>query len=344
MPVTHDYSLAAAAATEFSFGGNGTILKFDSDFSGHPCQAAMFACDALGVPYTVLITDGNGVEHSYTVTGNNSPQDWNAIGPSVSGKVRSMQISHASEDSKELFKAVLECFSGDCTFAELLEYCGAILGPLTKEQITELFVLEGDNAFKELLSCFDVSLEEFVACLPEQEMPAPSEAIPIPDNEVDTAIRTGFAGTSVDYARADHNHPIRRQANPGNPVLTALGNSTAFEQGPVRFRSDEESVYFEMRPRLDKPAGNGWTRIVVPNIAGFQLPMCYKQGTYRNVGNPQPDNSTSGTGITGGALPEQPFMGGEGTFWSLTRQMYFGFRAEEDARYYPNFIAHYIRS
>lgn len=44
--------------------------------------------------------------------------------------------------------------------------------------------------------------------------PSAATSIPIADNETDADIRTGQLGTSDDYARADHNHPIRRQSNP----------------------------------------------------------------------------------------------------------------------------------
>ena len=75
-------------------------------------------------------------------------------------------------------------------------------------------------------------------------MPLASTDVPIADNEVDAAIRTGQVGTSVDYVRADHNHPIRRQQNPGDPVLT--GTNLTINNGPTildRWSTEETYEY-----------------------------------------------------------------------------------------------------
>ena len=151
--------------------------------------------------------------------------------------------------------------------------------------------------------------------------PAPSTQIPVADNEVDTAIRTGLVGTSSDYALADHNHPIRRQAVV-SPVLTLGGTGGTLSQSIILDRwSDEETVGVEWRALVVQTAGIGWTYLNVPSLAGFQQPKI-TVGTYRNQSvTPQLDDGDG----AGGAAPQGPFMGAEAHHWSSTRRVYLGY-------------------
>jgi len=123
-------------------------------------------------------------------------------------------------------------------------------------------------------------------------IPLPSTVIPIADNEVDTAIRTGIVGTSLQYARADHNHPIRRQAIPAQPVVTVGGTGFVLVgttlNGTV---SDEESVTFFMTIQVTQTVSNAWNFFSIPNIAGFQRAEVTPTASYRYTGNPLNDTT-----------------------------------------------------
>lgn len=170
-------------------------------------------------------------------------------------------------------------------------------------------------------------------------VPAASSLIPIADNEVDTAIRTGQIGTSTDYARADHNHPIRRQANPGDPVITIVGTGTLAASLITDRWSDEESYSWAFRAQVEATAANGWVYLVIPAIGGFQQPQIHIVGTYRQVGNPNADDGAQG------AMPDAPYMGQEAHHWSSTRRVFVGQNNSKvaAARYYVEFILKYIR-
>ena len=179
-------------------------------------------------------------------------------------------------------------------------------------------------------------------------IPVPSNLIPIADDEADAAIRTGIAGTSLDYARADHNHPIRRQGNPGDPVLTLTVSGTAgatLGQVVILDReSDEESYAYKFRALINHVAGNGWDLLNIPTIAGFQQPEIYAIGTYRSQTlTPQIDNNTPGnlSAVLQGAAPVGPYMGKEAHEWSSTRRIYHGFYRREVA--YSSYTEFWVR-
>jgi len=189
------------------------------------------------------------------------------------------------------------------------------------------------------MSCCETEIKDLQDAVVKliDDLPGPCALTPLSDNELDTAIRTGTPGTSSEFARCDHNHPIRRQANPGTPTLTFSGNATFPQTILLDFNSTEEWVSYEWRVRVDFATGNGWRTIVVPNIPGFQRPII-ESDSYRNVGNPEPDAATLG------ARPEQPYMGDEVAHWSSTQRLYFGLRVEEAGRIYVRVRAKFIRN
>ena len=142
--------------------------------------------------------------------------------------------------------------------------------------------------------------------------PKASTVLPVADNEVDTAIRTGIVGTSADFARADHNHPIRRQVAPADPVLTYSGAGTMPQSIVTGRWTDEESVTYAYRSRVDATATTGWNIVTHPNLVGFQRPQITVEGTYRSTGNPQ------------ATMPRAPYMGNEANHWSSTQRVYIG--------------------
>ena len=163
-----------------------------------------------------------------------------------------------------------------------------------------------------------------------------SNLTPIADNEVDTSIRTGTPGTSAEVSRSDHNHPIRRQTLIAHPTLTYFlsAGSTAPQTSNLDRWSDEESLIFEYRVRIDASASTGWNGITVPVLAGFQQPIIQVTSTYRNTGNPQ------------ASMPRAPFMGGEANHWSSTRRVYVGPYNQKTGtgRYYVTLQVKYIRN
>lgn len=175
----------------------------------------------------------------------------------------------------------------------------------------------------------------------DHDDPEPSTVLPIADNEVDTSIRTGIIGASLDYARADHNHPIRRQANPGAPNLTTGGNFTIIQALTTqRFWSDEETVYFGQRYRVQQPAGNGWGWLNMPNIAGFQRPIVQELNGYRiNSTAVQDDDGSFGATARG------PVMDNMLSHWSFTQRLYGSyFRRDNPVDMYVTLVLKYIRN
>ena len=168
----------------------------------------------------------------------------------------------------------------------------------------------------------------------------PATTAPIADNEADAAIRTGQVGTSALYARADHNHPIRRQANPGDPVITVSGSFELQANLILDRWSDEESFSYAFRTLVNQPAGNGWGWINVPNIAGFQRPRITGIGSYRFSSTAVQDDDGSF-----GASPRGPFMAKEAHHWSSTQRIYGAyFRRDNDFRAYIEYVVEYTRT
>ena len=136
----------------------------------------------------------------------------------------------------------------------------------------------------------------------------PANNTPVPDN-LGNNPRSASIGTSLLYARQDHKHQILRQTIPADPALLyGLTNGSTAPQTIVLDRwSDEETVTYAYRVRMDIQAGNGWNYIIVPNLVGFQRPQITIEGTYRNTGNPQRDDGALNT--NDGAMPTAPYMG-----------------------------------
>jgi len=173
------------------------------------------------------------------------------------------------------------------------------------------------------------------------EPPALSTLIPIADNEVDTAIRTGLAGTTGEFSDAGHNHPIRRQENPGDLVLAAGGTFVILNPLILDRGSDEESYWWRFRVQVSQVAGNNWGWVQVPTIAGFQQPIFSEVSGYLN-----PSVVIQGDDGSFGATPRGPWMGYPIHHWSSTNRLYGGmFRREVDiTSLYVNFVARYTRA
>ena len=177
--------------------------------------------------------------------------------------------------------------------------------------------------------------------------PAPSTAVnlattlPVPDNEVDDQIRSGQIGTSLEAARADHNHEIVPQSNPGDIVPT-VGGSMTLVGGPVYLDrwAEEESFEWEIRQRVTLPAGTSWGYLVIPVLAGWSQPKITPIGMYRiNSTSIQQDDGAFG------ASPRGPEMDGSALFhWSSTRRLYYRLlRRDNPVDGYAIFRAQYVR-
>lgn len=205
-------------------------------------------------------------------------------------------------------------------------------GCLIKEEFAKEICEHIDNGDVHL------SKDDIVGLIPAPINPATS--VPLADNEADTAIRSGQVGNSDDYARADHNHPIRRQDNPGDPTLTFTGTGDMTQVLILDRESDEESYAYKFRCRVVTIAGTGWDFITVPAIAGFQQPEIYGIGTYRQSStSPQDDDGVFG------AAPRGPYMGKEAHEWSSTRRVYLSFfRRDNGFITYVEFWVRYTRT
>ncbi len=153
-----------------------------------------------------------------------------------------------------------------------------------------------------------------------------STVTPIPDNEADTAIRTGFAGVTGDVADAGHNHPIVPQEHPAWPGVAVNANATLLQEVVLDGnRSTEEWIEYEVRVRVSVDAGTGWPIITFPSIAGYRQPILTVTNTYRNPSTTFQDDDGSF-----GAAPRGPYMGIEWSHWSSTRSIYGPFRRDND--------------
>lgn len=166
---------------------------------------------------------------------------------------------------------------------------------------------------------------------------------PLADNEADTDIRSGQAGSTGDVSDAGHNHPIRRQANPGDPTVTVSGATSTQQLILDRF-SDEESYSYRFRVLVTQAAGVGWGIITIPTKAGFQQPKISEIGGYRTASNaPQDDDTGNGNGF--GASPRGPYMGENPSHWSSTNRLYMPhYRRDNAFSTYVGFIVTYVRS
>lgn len=177
-------------------------------------------------------------------------------------------------------------------------------------------------------------------------MPPPpaANASPLADNRADTDLRAAVIGTSTDYAREDHKHPIRRQANPGDPVVTFSGNGVMDQAIVIRRWSDEETYYYRFRCRVAIPDGIGWQRLIVPLIGGFQYPRFVNFSQYRYSLNPPQVDENSGNGANG-AMPRGQIMTGEAHNWSGSNQIYIGaYRRDNPFNAYVEFTVAYTRN
>ena len=172
----------------------------------------------------------------------------------------------------------------------------------------------------------------------------PATLAPVADNESDANIRTGLVGTSTKYAREDHNHPIRRQGNPGTPTITGGGSGGSIQQTILLDTwSTEESYSYRFRVLVNMTAGTSWYYIQLPGIGGFQQPKIGAIGTYRSTSNTPQNDSPTGAG-SNGAAPYGPFMGCEAHHWSSTNRIYQGYnRRETNYQIYIEFTVDYFR-
>jgi len=175
---------------------------------------------------------------------------------------------------------------------------------------------------------------------PAIPQPCSTNNVLIADNEADGQIRTGLAGTSDLFARCDHNHPIRRQANPGFQDYSINGPGTLVRDIEYFFWSDEEAVYHMHRLQIEAAAGNGWIWWNVPTIPGFQRPIVNTLTTYRpRNGNPQ-----QAANQALGNMPDGPYMGSEAAIWTNIPRIYLGpFQHPTTALYYVQFVTKNIR-
>lgn len=155
--------------------------------------------------------------------------------------------------------------------------------------------------------------------------------------------RAGNVGTSLLYAREDHQHPIIRIPNPGDITVPITGPATLGSGQVIVRNSEEENYRFGYRANVTTTTANGWVYLTVPNIAGFQRPEIYGLGSYRYSGN----YDTGGTGTAvNSSVPQPAWMAQEINHYLFTQRIYFGRPngKETDARWWVNFYAKYSRA
>lgn len=174
----------------------------------------------------------------------------------------------------------------------------------------------------------------------DHDDPDPATAAPLASQDGCPGLRAANVGTSLDYARADHRHPITRLPNPGDVLPTFAGSAGAvMNLAQILDRwSDEESYAWMWRCRVVTNGANGWDIITVPTLPGFQQPQITLEGTYRQIGNPNADDGVRG------AMPDAPYMGMEAAHWSSTRRIYIAQFNDKPtpATYWVHIRARYI--
>lgn len=191
-----------------------------------------------------------------------------------------------------------------------------------------------------------LSEDDVIALIPAPVLPATAVANLESDNNESEGSwnRAGNVGTSVLYAREDHQHPIVRLPNPGDPVITHTGSGDMTQSLILDRESDEESYAYKFRTRVVQIPGNNWDFLTIPTIAGFQQPEIYGVGTYRTTSNTPQTDDVSGNGNVG-AAPRGPYMGKEAHEWSSTRRIYLGFfRRDNTYTIFVEFWVRYTRS
>lgn len=159
--------------------------------------------------------------------------------------------------------------------------------------------------------------------------------------------RVGDAGTSEEFSRCDHKHPIVRIPNPGDPIIgyTSPSGSTISAQLILDRWSTEEWYAYKYRVQVSNmQPGNNWSFLTIPNIAGFQRPIITGIGNYRNgSGMPQNDDNSGNGGS--GAAPRGPYMGKEWHEWSSTQRLYFGYFRRDNVlgNQFVEFVVKYVR-
>lgn len=133
-------------------------------------------------------------------------------------------------------------------------------------------------------------------------------------------------------------------SNPGDPVVTVAGAGITLVAQLILDREHTQEWYaYKMRVQVTRTAGNGWHRILIPQIAGFQQRMIYGIGSYRNSSSVPQVDEPGGTGGDG-ATPRGPYMGKEWHEWSSTGNLYGGiYRRDNDiGNEYVEFWVKYV--
>ena len=170
--------------------------------------------------------------------------------------------------------------------------------------------------------------------------PQPATLVPLASNDWPNGgnARTGDVGTSPDYARADHRHPIQRLAVPAFPGVTHTlsAASTVNSEAVIRSGSTEETIWYLYRVNHLHGADTGWNNFLVPTIAGYQVSMIRIDGTYRYSGQWQSDPNAS---------VRAPYMGSEAHAYLGSRRVYIGpLRRDNAVRTWTTIHVEYARN
>lgn len=124
----------------------------------------------------------------------------------------------------------------------------------------------------------------------------PASVAPLADGNADT--RVAVIGTSEEYARADHIHPITRIAAPVLPNFAVSAGLTFISQAVYLTYSTEESLHYKVRVQVRPTTTAIWQTIVAPFIAGYQLVEFGFEGFYNGLTTPYPNIAFGWNGNT----------------------------------------------
>lgn len=262
---------------------NGTVLSDNNTNSGERYRIWLGECCAapsivyespLGEDSPFTGGAANSIGDFYTVD-----RGWHLLiveGTDISAfagfNLRLNGVNYAGQTSK--IKPYLRCKKVPCGYVLTANEFECV--PENDCQPKAGLVSNADLDCQEVQSCIDAAYINNLVVHPDNPQPSTVLGDLESDNNESEGSwsRSANIGTSTLYARSDHQHPIVRIPNPGDPVLTYTGNGTMDLVQFLDRESTEEWYAWKVRARIRNiPAGLSWEIIRVPSIAGFQQPM-----------------------------------------------------------------------
>lgn len=323
-------------------GGMGTVVAVEKSTGtqvpggGYPPGAGGPAQGPVPFDHTVSFTIPAGVDPTDVCVVINAfgvfyeePNTWGQDEIDPNPETLIVVTPSACAGALECFEAIFGCSLGEMLSADPSSPLSG-LDLLTKEDVLTCIIEwsaenPGGLTKEEVQRCIKEFLDENL------NLPQAATTIPVPDNEANTDIRTGQVGTSTQFARADHNHPIRRMdyfATPPTPTVGDDGGGTVTVT-MTNLGNFEEHVAYRVRMRIQSEApGADWAWLQLLTQPGYRT-FVRDLGNYRSSSDtPQSELVNAGQSNVG-AAPRGPLMSGEAKRWG--NRVYAPFYRQDNA-------------